>query len=80
MTQIAEEAFQALRRLPEEEQESLALAMLEMIEEEARWDRLLADPRPEGLLIELAAGTEREVADGHIRGCDCDAPDRSGKR
>jgi hypothetical protein len=56
-------ALAALHKIPEAEQEAIAL---ERIEVDARWDRLFADPRSEGLLSRLAADAREEIARGEV--------------
>ena len=52
MTKLLEKAFQEAGKLPEEEQDALARAMLEELASERRWDELFA-ASPD-LLDELA--------------------------
>ncbi len=43
MTQLLERAFAEAAKLPEQEQDSLAAWLLEMLESEQRWDALFAN-------------------------------------
>ena len=53
MTRLLEQAFAEAARLPEEEQDSLARALLDELASERHWDELFA--RSHDLLSELAA-------------------------
>ena len=70
MTQLMEDAVRAMKRLPADEQDEIARMVLDIIDADAKWDRLFADPRSEAVLVELAAEAEREVAEGHVYDCD----------
>jgi len=52
MTKLLEKAFAEAAKLPAEEQDALATAVLSEIESERRWDRLFAES--EDMLSELA--------------------------
>lgn len=52
MTKLLEKAFAAAAKLPTEEQDALATALLSEIESERRWDRLFRES--EDILGELA--------------------------
>jgi len=60
MSQLMEQAIQKARRLPESEQEALALIMLQEMESERRWDELFARPESADLLSRMA---DRALAD-----------------
>lgn len=46
MTKALERAFDVASKLPEPDQDALATLILEEIEAERRWDRLLEQPSP----------------------------------
>jgi hypothetical protein len=52
MTQLLERAFAEAAKLPEQEQDSLAAWLLEMLESDRRWDELFA--KSEDALAKLA--------------------------
>ena len=52
MTKLLEKAFAEAAKLPAEEQDALATAVLSEIESERRWDRLFAES--EDVLTEFA--------------------------
>ena len=77
MTKLLEKAVAALGHLPASEQDAIAREILERIEADERWDRLLGDPRSAGALARLAAETRADVAAGQVE--DGDPSTRPGK-
>lgn len=63
MTKLLERAFAEAAKLPEEEQDALAQALLDELASERRWDELFA--RSHDLLSELAAEAVAEHRAGH---------------
>lgn len=59
MNATLKRAIDAVRVLPQAEREAIARELLDRLEADARWDKLLADPRSEALQDRLA----EEVAD-----------------
>jgi|FaiFalDrversion2_1042247.scaffolds.fasta_scaffold172692_1 hypothetical protein len=55
VTRRLKEAFRAAAKLSAEEQNRLAMWIMEEIESEQRWDQLFGDPRSDRLLARLAA-------------------------
>lgn len=55
MTRLLTEAFEKAKRLPADLQDAIASDLIEMIDGDTRWERLLADPRSEAVLNKLAA-------------------------
>jgi hypothetical protein len=60
VTRRLKEAFRAAAKLSAEEQNRLAMWIMEEIESEQRWDQLFADPRSDRLLARLAAEAMEE--------------------
>lgn len=60
MTKLLEQAFDKARKLPEQEQNSIADLILGELEDEARWDRAFAaSPHALATLAEEAAAEDR---------------------
>jgi hypothetical protein len=74
MNALLNKAISAICKLPEAEQEAIAREMLERIEADARWEKLLADPRSEAALKRLAAEAEDDIRRGDV--LDIDPADR----
>jgi len=70
MTQLLEKAFVEAAKLPDEEQDALARAMLEELAAERRWDDLFG--RSEDVLGQLAAEAEAEYRAGRTQRLDPD--------
>jgi predicted amidophosphoribosyltransferase len=70
MTKLLERAFAEAAKLPAEEQDALATAVLSEIESERRWDRVFAES--EDLLSELAEEALAEHAAGRTKRFDPD--------
>ena len=66
MNALLDKAISALKRLPESEQEEIAREVLDRIAADARWDHLLADPRSEDILRQLASEVREEAARGEV--------------
>ncbi len=66
MNALLNKAIAAISELPELEQEAIAREMLDRIASDARWDKLLADPRSERTLSRLAAEARDEIARGDV--------------
>ena len=71
MTKLLERAFAEAAKLPAEEQDALAAAMLSEIDSEHRWDRLFA--RSEDVLAELAEEALTEHHAGRTKRLDPDS-------
>jgi hypothetical protein len=66
MNILLAKAISELQKLPEAEQEAIAREVLERIEADARWEKLMADPRSEAVLERLAAEARDEIQRGDI--------------
>jgi hypothetical protein len=70
VTRHLKEAFRAAAKLSAEEQNRLAMWIMEEIESEQRWDQLFADPRSDRLLARLAAEAMEEDEAGLTEECE----------
>ena len=72
MNALFDKAIAAIAKLPDAEQEAIAREMLDRLEADARWDKLLADPRSKAALSRLAAEARAEIGSngGHLLGQD----------
>ena len=70
VTPSSEKAFARARQLPEENQNFIAHMMLEIIEDEARWDAQFA--ASEDLLIKMADAAHEEYMAGRTEAFDPD--------
>ena len=77
MTRLLEKAVAALENLPAPEQDAIARELLDRIEADERWERLLDDPRSSGTLARLAGEARTDIAAGDIQ--DGDPSVRQGK-
>ncbi len=66
MNALLDKAIAAMSRLPDAEQEAIAREVLDRIDADARWDKLLADPRSAKALSRLASEARDEIARGNI--------------
>lgn len=66
MNALLNKAIAALTKLPDAEQEAIARGMLDRLEADARWEKLLADPRSKAALSRLAADARSEIARGDV--------------
>jgi hypothetical protein len=66
MSALLDKAIAAIRGLPEGEQDAIAREVLERIEADAKWDKLLADPRSKDVLKRLATEAEAEIERGDV--------------
>ena len=57
MTQLLQEAFERVAKLPQEEQNKFARFLLAVLESDQRWTELFARPESEDLLERLADET-----------------------
>jgi hypothetical protein len=64
MNALLDKAISAIRKLPEAEQEAIARDVLALIEADARWHDLFADPRSASLLERLADEARDEISQG----------------
>ena len=71
MTKALQKAFEAASRLPEQEQDELAAAILEELEADARWDGSFA--RSQKALEQLADEALEEHRSGRTEPLDPDA-------
>ncbi len=77
MNALFDKVIAAVSRLPDVEQEAIAREVLDRIEADARWDKLLADPRSRSVLTRLAAEARQDIARGDV--CDHDPSDKPAK-
>lgn len=70
MNALLDKAIAAITKLPDAEQEAIARDVLDRIEADARWEELLAGPRSNTVLSQLAAQTREEIALGHVEDSD----------
>ena len=66
MNALLDRAISSIQKLPEAEQEAIALELLERIDADARWEALFADPRSEEALNRLAAEAEADIERGDV--------------
>ncbi len=66
MNALFDKAVAAIAKLPDAEQEAIAREMLDRLEADARWEKLLSDPRSKTALSRLAAEARAEIARGKI--------------
>jgi len=66
MTKLLEKAVSALSKLPASDQDAIARELLDRINSDERWDKLLNDPRSNGVLARLAAEARTDIAAGEI--------------
>jgi hypothetical protein len=64
MSALLDKAIAAIKGLSEGEQDAIAREVLERIEADAKWDKLLADPRSKDVLKRLATEAEAEIERG----------------
>ena len=74
---LLDRAIVAIKKLPPPEQEALASELLERLNADEKWDRLMADPRSQEALSRLAAEAREEVARGDYQ--DGDPSDTKAK-
>jgi hypothetical protein len=66
MNALLDKAIAALAKLPEPEQEAIAREMLDRLDADARWAKLIADSRSKSALARLAAEARSDIASGEI--------------
>ena len=64
MTRLMEKAIAAIKSLPEQEQDALAQELLDRLDEESEWSRLVGSPKSQAWMAEAA----REALAEHDRG------------
>ena len=64
MNQLLREAFEKAAKLPEGEQDRIAMLLLEEMESDRRWDELFATPESEAFLELMADETLAEHSAG----------------
>lgn len=64
MNALLDKAIAAIARLPDAEQEAIAREMLDRLAADARWEKLLADPRSHAALSRLALEARDDIATG----------------
>ncbi len=64
MNAIFDKAIAAITKLPDAEQEAIAREMLDRLEADAKWDKVLTDPRSKTSLARLAAEARADIARG----------------
>jgi hypothetical protein len=77
MTKLLEKAVSGIGQLPASEQDAIARELLDRIDADERWAKLLADPRSAGVLARLAAEAREDLAAGNVE--DGDPGARQGK-
>jgi hypothetical protein len=65
MTQLLQQAFAAVQKLSDAEQDAIAAIILEEIADERRWDEAFA--RSQGPLGRLADRVRRDIRDGKVK-------------
>lgn len=75
MSELLNKAFEAINRLPSDQQDAIAREILDRLASDARWDEALADPRSGALLRRLAGEARDDIATGDV--LDCDPANRS---
>ena len=70
MSQLVEQAFEKVRRMPEHDQEAIAAIILQEIESEQRWDALFARPESADLLSRMADEALADARAGRARKLD----------
>lgn len=65
MTQLLEQALEAMRKLPSSEQDALAAIILEEIADERRWDEGFARTQPQ--LAQLAEKVRTDIRAGRVK-------------
>jgi hypothetical protein len=76
MTALLEKAVQRARELPAEQQDALALILLEEMEDEARWDETFSRPESQDMLSDMAAEAMREYRAGKTEDLNPESPRR----
>jgi hypothetical protein len=69
MTKLLEQAFSEISRLPEEDQDVIAQALMGLMPDAAddkEWERLTRDPRSEKALEYLLSKADAEIARGDV--------------
>ena len=64
MTRLLEQAISKARKASAEQQNLVGQVVLDILEADEKWEALLADPRSETLLSQLADEARREIAQG----------------
>ena len=64
MTKLLDQAMSAAQRMPETSQDCVGQFVLDLVQDEARWDAAFSDPRSEQLLEDQAAQVRAEIAAG----------------
>lgn len=65
MTQLLEQALEAVRNLPSNEQDAIAAIILEEIADERRWDDAFARSQPQ--LARLAEKVRADIRAGRVK-------------
>jgi hypothetical protein len=65
MTQLLQQALEAIRNLPDSEQDAIAAIILAEIEDERRWDSAFAQSQDK--LASLANRAREEIRTGRVR-------------
>jgi len=66
MTKLLEQAVLALQGLPEVEQDAFAQEILDRLEEEAEWERLVASEASQRWLAEEAVRVREDIEKGRV--------------
>ena len=69
MTKLLEKAFGEISRLPAEDQDVIAQAIMDLVPDAAsdkEWDCLMSDPRSEQVLEKLIQEADAEIARGDV--------------
>jgi len=67
MTDLLKQALTALEKLPEAEQDALAIHILNDLIEEAKWNKSFADPRSERFFQQMIQQGDAEAAQAPLR-------------
>lgn len=66
MSTLLDKAIEAVSKLPIEQQDAIAREMLDRIEADDRWDRLLNDPRSNKVMSGLLDEARADIAGGDV--------------
>jgi hypothetical protein len=70
MSQLMQQAFEKVRRMPDRDQEAIASIILQEIESEQRWDALFARPESADALSRMADEALAEAKAGRAKKLD----------
>ncbi len=67
MTKLMDQAIEALKGLPESEQDAMARELLARLEEEEEWDQLVASPKSQAWLEQAAQRAVKSHTEGRTK-------------